>query len=191
MKTLIFSLLLFTLSIVTYAQKVITNDSNYVFWDQNRPLLVTDFKIKTGNSASTSFGQFTMDYNIGSAFTLSLPKNYKEKIRNYLIKSASSIDTTAQLNTTIKYQQTLFDMAEIYTRKFRKSIYENRKKIIWGKIVVDELNAEAMTAFANRRFRYELETISGTEVIKQKEWEMMLKKELMELESFSAKVTNY
>ena len=78
------------------------------------------------------------------------------------------------VRTSIRYQQTLFDLAEIHVRHFRKSVYDNRKKIIWGKLKIDELNSHAMTAFSNKRVQYDTTTNFGTIADKQKEWEVII-----------------
>ena len=96
------------------------------------------------------------------------------------------MDTTNNVVTSLKYQQTLFDIAEIYVRRFRKSVYDNRKKITWGKIKMEELNSQVMTDFSKRRVQYDLATDFGEILDKQIEWENIISKELEELKDFSA-----
>ena len=185
MKILIL-ILTFFISTLVFGQNSAA-DTNYIFWSKDRRLQQSDFKIKVGHVASSySFAQYSFDYNVIGAFTFGLPKDYKKKIRNYFIKSASWLDTTYSVETSIKYQQTLFDLAEIHVRQFRKSVYDNRKKISWGKLKIDELNSQAMTAFSNRRVQYDIATNFGTIADKQKDWEILIAKELEELKEFSA-----
>jgi hypothetical protein len=173
----------FALPILSFGQKSAA-DTNYIFWSRNRPLQKEDFQIKVGNiSSSYSFAQYSFDYSIRKH---EVPRDYKKKIRNYFIKSASWLDTTYDVATSLKYQQTLFDLAEVYVRQFRKSIYENRKKIAWGKVKIDDLNSQALTAFSNRRVQYDTATNFGTITDKQKEWEILIAKELNSLEEFSS-----
>jgi hypothetical protein len=162
-----------------------TPDTAYIFWSKSRRLQESDFQIKAAHVANTySFGQFSFDYKIGSVF--GLPKDYKKKIRNYFIRSASWIDTTYDVSTSLNYQQTLFDLAEVYVRRFRKQVYENRKKIIWGKLNINELNVQTMTEFSKRRVLYDTDTHFGTKADRQKEWEIEIEKELDALKEFSA-----
>ena len=184
MKSLL-TLITFSMTFHAFSQNLST-DSNYIFWSKDRRLNQNDFQIKVAHVASSySFAQYSFDYKINSAL-FGLPKDYKKKIRNYFIKSASWIDTTYSVTTSIKYQQTLFDLAEIYVREFRKSIYTNRKKMAWGRLKIDELNAEAMTAFSNRRVKYDLATNFGSIADKQKEWEILIANELDDLKDFSS-----
>ena len=175
---------MFAVPMVSFGQKS-PSDTNYIFWNKDRRLQKDDFQIKVGNiSSSYSFGQYGFDYSIPQ---FGLPKDYKNKIRNYFIKSASWLDTSYDIATSIKYQQTLFDLAEVYIRQFRKSVYENRKKIAWGKVKIDELNSQATTAFSKRRVQYDTAANFGTITDKQEEWEILIAKELDSLKQFSAK----
>lgn len=160
-------------------------DDNLVFWSSTRKLTVDDFGIKTRNGESKlSFAQFSVDYQV-NGFDF-MTKNFNKKVRNYIIKSASTIDTTMDVSVSLRYQQTLFDLCEIYTRQFRKALKENRKKIASGTQIVDVLNQKAMTDFANRRVQYDRETNFGTKADKQIEWENLINKELNDLLEFSS-----
>jgi hypothetical protein len=159
-------------------------DGNLVFWSSQRKLTVDDFGIKTRDKETTpSFAQFSVDYQVGGFDFMT--KNFNKKVRNYLIKSASTIDTTSDVSASLRYQQTLFDICEIYTRQFRKALKENRKKIASGTQFIDGLNQKAMTDFANRRVKYDRETNFGTITEKQKEWADAISKELNNLSEFA------
>jgi hypothetical protein len=161
-----------------------TTNTNLVFWSSTRKLSLSDFGIKTSNSeTSTSFAQFTVDYKV-SGFDF-MTKNFNKRVRNYLIRSASTIDTTVNVSTSLQYQQTLFDLCEIYTRQFRKELKANRKKITSGTQFVDGINQKVMTDFANRRVIYDRETNFGSISEKQIEWEKAIAKELTDLMEFS------
>ena len=182
------TLLLWTLVILlqpldySYGQ-VVTND-NLVFWSSTKKLTIDDFGIKTRDQETNpSFAQFSVDYQVGGFDFMT--KNFNKKVRNYLIKSASTIDTTVDVSISLRYQQTLFDICEIYTRQFRKALKENRKKIASGTQFIDGLNQKAMTDFANRRVLYDKETKYGTIIEKQRDWEEMIQKELTDLSEFS------
>ena len=180
---LVFALIVAILSSpVTIGQ---TNNDNYIFWSSTRKLLVDDFGIKTKNGETNlSFAQFSVDYQV-NGFDF-ITKNFNKKVRNYLIKSASWIDTTTDVSVSLRYQQTLFDICEIYTRQFRKSLKENRKKIANGLQIVEEMNQKAMTDFSNRRVIYDRETNFGTIHEKQNEWELQIQKELDDLKEFAS-----
>lgn len=153
-------------------------------WSSTQKLSLNDFGIKTGNNqSSTSFAQFSVDYWVsGLNF---FKTNFNKNVNNYLIISASTIDTTADVLSALRYQQTLFDICEIYTRQFRKALSENRKKILFNIQFVNEQNQIALTNFTQRRVAYDSETNSGTNIEKQIQWETTIKKELEALSEFS------
>lgn len=174
-------LLAFFFTSIAFSQN---SNENNIFWSSSKKLTIDDFGIKTKNDeTSPSFAQFSVDYQI-NGFDF-MTKNFNKKVRNYLIKSASWIDTTTNISVSLRYQQTLFDLSEIYTRQFRKSLKENRKKIASGLQIVEDLNQKAMTDFANRRRIYDRETNFGIIQDKQIEWEMQIKKELDDLQNYA------
>jgi len=175
-------IILFSISI-SYGQNNVNH--NYIFWSAGHKFTVDDFVIKTKDlETNPSFAQFSVDYQVGGFDFLA--KNFNKKVRNYMIKSASWIDTTYEVEASLRYQQTLFDICEIYTRKFRGELKQNRKKIASGTQFIEELNSKAMTDFSNRRVEYDRDTKFGSIEEKQAEWELQIKKELDELKEFSA-----
>lgn len=159
-------------------------NDDFVLWSPSQKLTLDDFTIKTHSiETTTSFGQFSMDYQV-NGFDF-LTKNFNKKVRNRFIKTASWIDTTTNTQQSLVYQQTLFDICEIYTRQFRKALKENRKKIAKGTIIAEELNNKFITGFAKRRIDYDRETKFGSDELKQKEWETKINKELAELSDYA------
>jgi hypothetical protein len=168
--------------LTSYAFGQISQDN--LQWSATHKLTLDDFSIKTkSNETTSSFAQFSVDYQV-SGFDF-LTKNFNKKVHNYIIKTASWIDTTTNITQSLLYQQTLFDICEIYTRQFRKALRENRKKIANGTEIAKELNNKVMTDFSKRRIDYDRETKFGIDLTKQKEWEMQIQKELLELNDFA------
>jgi hypothetical protein len=114
-----------------------------------------------------------------------LTKNFNKKVRNYLMRATSWIDTTANCKQSLIYQQTLFDICEIYTRQFRKALRDKRKKIARGTKIAEELNIKAMTDFANRRIAFDRETKSGIDETARKRRDNQIQKELTDLDDFA------
>ena len=179
-KTTVLILTGFFISTFIFGQE----NKNILHWSATRKLTANDFAIKTGQlESSTSFAQFSVDFKV-NGFDF-LTKNFNKKVRNYMIRSASWIDTTAGITQSLIYQQTLFGISEIYSRQFRKALRENRKRIAEGIKIAEELSEQCMTDFAKRRIGYDKETKFGTDGIKQKEWETQVQKELTELKDFA------
>ncbi|MEO8415365.1 MAG: hypothetical protein ABI472_17020 [Ginsengibacter sp.] len=180
MKKIILAFLLFIkLTTVAFGQ----DGHERLRWSPTRELTLSDFTIKTKQlEATTSFGQFYIAYKVqGFDF---MTKNFNKKVDNFFIKSASWIDTTSNIQQLLTYQQTLFDISEIYARQFRKALHDNRKKIISGTNFIEELDQKYISDFSKRRIDYDRETKFGTDIEKQKEWEKQIQKELSDLKDF-------
>ena len=159
-------------------------DTNYIYWSKDRKLKQEDFLIKTANNGASSSAMFGSEYNLTGIFSMQIPKNYKEKIRHYFVRNASWIDTTANFSDNLTYQQTQFNLCEIYFRKFRKEVNENKKKIFWGKLAIRDINNKILADYRKRVVIYDQETKSGNLPDKQQEWKLIILKELEELSEF-------
>lgn len=170
--------------LITIASVAQNSEKDNLLWSEMRKLTTDDFLIKSErHQNSLSMGQFSMSYQV-NGFDF-LTKNFNKKVRNYFMRSASWIDTTQNVEQSLVYQQTLFDLCEIYTRQFRKALRENRKQLSRGTKIVEALNDQAMADFARRRVDYDRDSKSGTDEVKQKEWEARIDKELAELADFA------
>jgi hypothetical protein len=177
-------LLTYFLLLITAATSWGQLNDDYLLWSPSRKLTLDDFTIKTQKlETTTSFGQFSISYQV-NGFDF-LTKNFNKKVLNRFIKAASWMDTTINVQQSLAYQQTLFDMCEIYTRQFRKALKENRKTIAKGTAIAEELNNRFMTDFAKRRIEYDRETKFGSDEPKQKEWEIQINNELTELSEYA------
>jgi hypothetical protein len=184
MKRFIKSLCLFIFLAVSPAVFAQNND-DYLYWSASRKLTVNDFAIKTSDlKAGASLARFYFSYEV-NGFDF-MTKNFNNKVHNCIIRSASWIDTSYDVGTSLRYQQTLFDLAEVYARHFRKELKDNRKKILKGTEFIKELNAKAMTDFSKREVEYDTETQFGTNKIMQERWEAMIQVELDQLKEFAA-----
>jgi len=176
-------LLIITLTIGLFMNGFSQDNPDFLLWSSSHKLAIDDFGIKKNDSNSgLSFAQFSMEYSV-SGFDF-MTKNFNKKVKNTIIKSASWIDTTQNVELSLRYQQTLFDIAEIYTRRFRKELRENRKQIANGLTIVQEINSRISSDFAKRRLQFDSETNSGTNIEKQLIWEQQIKQELLELSDY-------
>ena len=151
---------------------------------KTQKLTIDNFAIKTRQlETMSSYAQFTVTYSINGFDFLS--RNFNKKVRNCFITTASWIDTTISVQQSLTYQQTLFNICEIYSRQFRKALRLNRKKIAKGTDFIEDLNRDCMADFAKRRIVYDKETKSGSDEAMQKLWEIQIQRELEELKDFA------
>jgi len=179
---LIFSVFIIVLSTLNSHGQ---DNNDRIQWSATRKLTVDDFFIKTSNKATSSFAQFSIEYQV-TGFDF-LRKNFNKKVNNFMIPTASWIDTTKDVNQSLRYQQVLFDLSEVYARKFRQTLKENRSKISTnGTSIAKELNDKIMTEFAKRRLKYEKDIQSGNEISEiSDEWDINIQSELKELAEFA------
>ena len=157
---------------------------DHILWHESRKLTINDFAIKNSLTAgSGSFAQFSMNYQLKGfdVFT----KNFNKKVENRMIGSASWLDTTSNVSQALLYQQTLFDLSEIYTRKFRKALKEERKRLIKNLKLAEDLNDNIMTEFSKRRLEYSQDTNFGLDSTRQMLWQNSIKSELSDLAQFA------
>jgi hypothetical protein len=159
-------------------------DENLVHWSSTKKLSLDDFGIKTGATENMqSFAQFSIDYKVNGFDFMS--RSFNKKVGNYVIKSASSIDTLTNTALSLRYQQTLFDLSEIYARQFRRALKENRRKIASGTQFIEGISQKIMTDFANRRLQYTTDTNFGSILEKQAQWEQIIQQEISALSEYS------
>lgn len=165
-----------------FAQK--DKDDDRVYWNEGQKLTVDDFGIHTRNmeSGATS-AEFAIDYQVSKLNFVT--KNFNKKVRNYMVKSTSQIDVTGNVDQFLLYQQTLFDLSEVYARELRRALQQNRKLLIRSTSVADELNWKVMSEFMDRRAKYTQETNSASNKPKQKEWEKEIAHELNVLKDYA------
>ncbi len=179
-----FLLVILSLIVFNSASAQKSKEDDRIYWSDRQQLIVDDFGIHTKymESGATS-AEFAIDYQVSKLNFVT--KNFNKNVRNYMVKSTSQIDITGNVKQYLLYQQTLFNLSEVYARELRKALRENRKLLIRGTTVADELNWKVMSEFMARRAKYTLETNSASNAAKQKEWEDEIAYELKELKDFS------
>jgi hypothetical protein len=157
---------------------------DHIPWSGTNRLTEKDFvskSLKAGNVAA--YAKFSMEYEVNGLDIFT--KNFNQKVRNNLIRSASWIDPREDVQQAIRYQQTLFDLQEIHTRLFRKELKENRKRIAKGMGFIEEIDDRILKDMSQLQRQYTEETDYGKVEAKQVAWEARIKKELAGLETFA------
>ena len=154
-------------------------------WSSENKLTVDDFKIKVNDDNSDIiYSQFAINHEI-SGFNF-MTKNLNQKVHNIFLGNASWIDTTRteSINNDIEFQQMQFDIAEVYTRKFRKEVLKNKNQIAKGLDIVKQIDNEIMTDLSEERLRFMKETDSGRNTNKLQEWREKIISDLNDLNEF-------
>ncbi|WP_290797966.1 hypothetical protein [Flavihumibacter sp. UBA7668] len=154
-----------------------------LLWSSAQKLHFADFQIKTaGPKEPSSNAVFSITYKIGGKELFS--SNLNKRVLNEFIRSESWIDTTQDVQQALRYQQTSFDLCEVYVRQFRKALYDNKPKIKRLSFV-DVLNETYTNAYSKRRLVYDQETKAGTDLAAQEKWETVIKNELDQLKEYA------
>ena len=155
-------------------------------WSADSQLTIDDFMIKISDENNDPvYSQFVISHAI-NGFDF-LKKNMNQKIENVFYGNASWIDTTRvdHIKKQVEFQQLQFDLAEVYTRKFRKRVLENKGQIAKGFDIINQISNEIMSELSVSRLQLVQETPSGANEEKLAEWEERITNDLNELEEFS------
>ncbi len=159
-------------------------NKNEKLWNSEDRLSESDFQLKMESAKSVPcFAMYSMNYTVNGFdfFT----KNFNKKVKNIMYKNASWLSANENdKQQLIRYQQVLFDISEKHTRKFRKQLFINRKKIISGTQIIEKINGEILKEFSTERSKFENESDSGRIKPVVEKWEKRISFEIQELTEF-------
>ena len=180
MKNLIY--LFFVLFTSNFFQSQVLNDDE-LLWDQSRKLNVEDFQIKTDDTLNPIKSTVIISWEL-MGFSV-LNKNFNQNVINKIIKSASIINPDLpDIERFIDYQQTTFDLAEIYARKMRKDLYVNKSKLWKGFEFASGILNEQLNEFHRVQVLMERQTNSGNDAERLKYWKDLIKAELIKTQQY-------
>lgn len=103
-----------------------------------------------------------------------------------MLRPSSQIRVDDNVDQYLNFQQTMFDLEELYIRQLRKAVSDNRKKLLFTTKVVDDLKEQIIDKdLRERQALYIKETNSAEYKEKQQEWEATIREELAALESYA------
>lgn len=150
MKIFIFCFLFITASV--FAQ----NDLN---WSSDYELKVSDFQSTTTQIGGTSSYSLHMPSGIDFAFSMSnlefsFTKNFNAKVNTVFKRSASAIVAldSQHAENILKFANYQFDLSELYARKFRKRIFEEKSTfsgVQFFRPIYDEIQKEFSERLTN------------------------------------------
>ena len=176
---LFLSTLILLLSCLVFPSQAQTATADLVPWNAKHRLTVNDFgvKLKKGKSGKAEF-------QLATETRTNIYTHQKRIIvRNNMVRSASSINPSQHVQEQLRFQQTLFDIMEIYARQLRQATATAAAASTTKKSPSAE--ERIVAAAAKRRQRYGVETQYGTLAAKQATWEKTIKQELAALQSFA------
>lgn len=156
-----------------------TASSEYILWEELRPLSWSDFRGAVNHSSHA---------DAATAISISA-KPYMYKKRIFYVVDARFIPEQswcrAKSESLLRHEQLHFDIAELYARKARKKISEYRQM---GVRDIAEYNAaiSAVLEESNRvDIKYDFDTLHGSLPEKQSSWEKEIALELEMMKPFA------
>jgi hypothetical protein len=127
MKTLLLSVVLTFTSIVSFGQTIIDWTPGYILKlsDFQSPISEINNELNTYSIQSAA----TMDFAFHmSSAQFMFTKNFNAKVRTIFNKSAASISApdSVYAEQLVRFGRYNFDLTELYSRKFRKELYEQK-----------------------------------------------------------------
>ncbi|WP_266366455.1 hypothetical protein [Tellurirhabdus rosea] len=186
MKQLVF-ILSFLPFFAAQAQSKYENNPDYVLWSATRKLQASDYRMARPHPQGNTpvVGMILVGYDLRGYDLYS--KHLNKKVVNYLQRSGSWMDTTNyEPDLLLTYEQTRFDILEVYARKLRKELKDNRRTIILRGGQTFDARHEQLMAECNRLIvEYSDDTDSGRLEAKQRQWEARIQTMLAELAEYA------
>lgn len=175
-------LFLFLSNIIIYSQNDIfeSNDS-IIIWNKNRALKWNDFKVAKKDSLLHRQGSY---YAITATelFVVSKKKKRKKEFFVYSIFWKYDSHVIMKTEELLRHEQIHFDIVELFARKLRKEYKNNEESLVEKYELIYTYITEELD---NYQSLYDFETNHSKNIVKQKEWEEKIKKELIEYEDYS------
>ncbi len=182
MKKLFFLIFLVT----SCAPKIVNNNlgesDKLIFWNENRPLRISDFKGGTENrpfQAATYSGLKVMNpVNVWTGKTKVIVESYFNPDLSYFKQSERD-------SSVLAHEQLHFDITELYARKLRKQLTENCSNQYDYFEKRDSIYKSVELELSLKQDEYDSEVYSERSL--QSKWNLWVQKQLRELNDYSEK----
>lgn len=158
----------------------LSNAQDKIFWNENRKLVWADFQSKTqpntSKAAATTF--------CGISYLLKSPTkkftSKEVKIQSFFVPSKSWTHNEHETDLVLMHEQSHFDIAELFARRFRKLISD---KTMDAKML-QKYYTEIYDDYKDYQQDYETVTNNGRIHDKQYEYTEKIKQEIKKLSDF-------
>lgn len=168
----------------------LTQAQNKIDWDGKYQLQLSDFQSPASQIGNTTIISLNTTSYIGFSFQMSnaeflFTKNFNSKVSCSFNRDAASIVAPDSLVATslLHFARYQFDLSELYARKFRKKLYEEKgafSDASFFRPIYDTIQKE----FTERNTLAEKETSMGTDSAKLKVLHAAVLKEIQQLPDF-------
>jgi hypothetical protein len=176
---------LFGLFILCGAFHVLVAQEDTLLWEEDRPLLWSDFKASPNPAAEavaiTASG-LTFAYSISESERG--VSSFKAEVSAHFYPDRSWVQMEQATDHVLVHERLHFDITELYARKLRKalsSLTVNRQIAAQLKQTHDRINGE----LDRMQNAYDFETNHSINIAAQERWEQKVRQELEALQAYS------
>ncbi|GAB4016576.1 hypothetical protein [Spirosoma koreense] len=155
-------------------------------WSPTYQLTRNDFQLKTPNTKNSQryYAACQMDFSYQmSNYAFMFTKNFNRFARAIFNRKASWIDEGPLVDRLLEMAQLDFDLVELYTRQFRKRMYEEKRAFSDGNFYQQAVN-ETQRHYSERLAEIVKITDSGQSETRTREIHEQIVRELNELNEF-------
>ncbi|NER12241.1 DUF922 domain-containing protein [Leptobacterium flavescens] len=160
-----------------------SKEEEFIEWSEDRKLTWADFKgdpdYDTDAAATTASG---ISYKLSAGITGD-KVNLKCEVKTYFYPQSSWYKKELSDSIVLSHEQLHFDITELHARKLRKRIEEGSFTAD-VKAEVRAIYAEVNDALRLKQRAYDNATDFSRDHPKQREWGILIKKELSEFENY-------
>ena len=178
----LYSILLVSCAGLNSPQYSSIDENSIVRWDENRKLTWNDFQgepIKNASVSSELLIQMPANFNKAALF---LSSNFN--VECYFVKNGSWVDSSKATEQLLKYNQSIFDIYELYARKLRKKFEETEFGVSDPTDKFNSIYHNNSEALSKELINYRKETELGINKNKIDEWSIKIANMLKELENY-------
>jgi hypothetical protein len=172
------TLILLFVSHCSHAQEAGKNDGSVIVWNEYYTLGWQDFEGKRTEEAIGDAGSVVQI----KAKPYLVKNKVKYEVAALFLRNKSWVSDPSE--ELLIHERLHFDIAELCARKIRKKIQELSNSKITDIKIYNTLIQELLEESNTMDRQYDIETLHGALLKKQKQWEAKVKDELRELESF-------
>lgn len=172
----------FTLFAVSFHSQLLSVDD--FVWSSTQHLSPEDFQIKTDDSVNPIKSTIIISWEL-KGFSV-FNNNFNQNVVNKFVRSASVInDNLPGIIQLVDYQQMNFDLAEIYARKMRRDLFENKSKLWKGFAFADQILKEHLNEYYRVQVLMEMQSNFGNDEGALKYWKNLIQEELLKTQQYA------
>ncbi len=173
-------LILFFIPVFVFGQNLQPDE---FLWNKSRKLKKEDYKIIVYDKDITIRSSINFSWQLAGFSVFN--KNFNQNVQNKFFGNSSAINPEAHgIDFLLEYQQTNFDLAEIYARKMRRELLINKNKLWKGFDYANLILNQISSDFIRVQMIMDKETNHGNDLEQLKFWQQKIKNELDELSDF-------